>query len=188
MLVVFWVPSGGGTQYGCWVWSITILAAFSHAIQASAMEYYRHEYDYWVYAKAASYNPSIEEIRSRPQARAAHRYLHSVYPWYLKMQQLFVGIDSDLRDRLKLLLSSTTIDHPEVRAIYRHYNLSMVRKWTFLSTNYRSAILLLACLVGSPLYYFIAEFTLWNLLLLWVRGRQISINNKLKKELDSFAV
>ena len=185
ILVYVSVTTALAAQYGPWVWIPALLAAFSHAIQASAMEYYRHEYDYWVHAKEASHNPSIKEIKARQKENSAHRHIDLGYLWYLNMQQVCVGIDGELRERLKQLLTSANSDHLKVRNIYRQTNLPIVRRWTLLSTNYRSAILLAACLAGSPLYYFVAEFTLWNGLLIWVRAQQATANKRLIRELDN---
>lgn len=104
------------------------------------------------------------------------------------MQKIFVNIDCELRDRLRQLLTSADLDHSKVRNTYRQYNLLAVRKWILLNNNYRSAILLVACLAGSPLYYFVAEFTLWNGLLIWVQANQATTNEKLKKELDDLGL
>ena len=185
ILVYVSVAAALSTQYGNWVWIPVILAVCSHGIQASAMEYYRHEYDYWVHGKQASRNPTIEEIKARRLEKRAHRHIDMAYLWYLNMQHFFTGINDELRKRLDQALSSSDVDHSEVRNMYCKYNLATVRKWTILSTNYRSAILIGSCLIGSPLYYFIAEFTLWNGILIWARANQVATNNKVNTELSN---
>jgi len=183
ILVYVFVAAALATQYGTWVWIPVFLAAISHGVQASAMEYYRHEYDYWVHGKKASRNPTIEEIKARRQGKREHRHIDMGYLWYLNMQHVFAGIDDELRSRLDLAFSSSDVDHAEVRNIYRRNNLATVRKWTILSTNYRSAILISTCLLGSPLYYFIAEFTLWNGILIWARANQVVANDNVNRQL-----
>lgn len=169
-----------------WIWVIGLVAGVSHAIQSSAFEFRRQEYDFWVHSKSGSRLRGLDEVRaSRKKGGIYWRILGQLHYVYVHMQYWVAGIDEDLTRRLETAVSKTGGDGRAVRALYRDVNLPAVRQWTLLSANKRTFVIFLTCLFGYPLYYFLFEIVVLNLFLGYLLLEQRQYNARLKMLLDA---
>ena len=72
----------------------------------------------------------------------------------------------------------------EAAAVYREINQPSVLSWSWLSANKRTIALSVLCLLQAPLYYFLLELTLLNLLLWRLQRKQVLLNKKLAGRLE----
>jgi len=155
------------------VWVIVISAGILHAIQSSAYELQRAEYDYWGYDKNSSALPEINHMRADLKGKAFFSFMMSqFYIFYIRMQRGTSGIDSNLRK----LLKDTLMAHPDktddIRRLYRHVFAGGVRNWAILSANYRTIAIFLACSAGQPIYFFWFEIAILTPALLLLVQKQ----------------
>lgn len=167
-------------QMGLSIWALAALAGASHVVQASAYEFQRHAYDYWVHGKASAL-PAV-------MANGQHekRGLGGVFAWlnatYLRIQRRFGAFDEGLHRQLAAALAQAS-DPAQVREAYREAHVGAIRRWNLLSSNYRTLAIFLACLAARPEAYFLFEVVVLNaalvLLIRMQRGRQRALRAQL---------
>lgn len=176
--VLIYVSLGLATAqvYGSWVWILAFAAGFSHVAQATAYEFQRQAYDYWVFDKASARIVQPEEFEERlPEDRSlARRMLDFMMLTYLRVQFRMAGVNTALLADLEQALQETD-DQSVIRQAYRRFNLHAVKSWSLLCSNYRTIAIFIACLAGNPVYFFLFEIIVLNGTLIWLRymqGRQ----------------
>ena len=70
-----------------------------------------------------------------------------------------------------------------VREAYRSANLSAVKTWSMLCSNYRTIAIFVACLAKNPLYFFLFEISFLNVALIALRIMQARRNQQLLSQL-----
>jgi phosphatidylglycerophosphate synthase len=167
--------------YGSWVWILAFAAAFSHVAQATAYEFQRQAYDYWVFDKASARIVQPEEFEERlPEDRSlARRMLDFMMLSYLRIQFRMAGVNTALLADLEQALQETD-DQSVIRQAYRRFNLHAVKSWSLLCSNYRTLAIFIACLAGNPVYFFLFEIVLLNGTFVWLRYMQERQNRALQ--------
>lgn len=167
---------------GSWVWIVAFAAGFSHIAQATAYEFQRQAYDYWVFDKASARIIRPEEFEARlPKDRGlARRILDFMMLTYLRVQFRMAGVDAALMADLEQALQETD-DQSVIRQAYRRFNLHAVKSWSLLCSNYRTMAIFVACLAGNPVYFFLFEIVLLNGVLVWLRYMQGRQNRALQE-------
>jgi phosphatidylglycerophosphate synthase len=167
-----------------WIWAIGLVAGFSHAIQSSAFEFRRQEYDFWVHGKVNARLRTLDEVKlSGREGSTLWRLLGALYYYYLRTQYWVAGIDEDLSKQMEKAAADTGGGARNIRALYRDVNLPAVKQWTLLSANKRTFVIFLTCLFGYPLYYFLFEAVILNLVLVYLLLKQRGYNFSLKSAL-----
>lgn len=150
---------------GAPIWLLAVLAGASHLVQASAYEFQRQSYDYWVHDRATARMVPPETFRaSIREKRGLAAAFARLQGWYMAVQYRFAVYDEALFRRL----GAATIDPADaarVRDAYRSIHAVGVRRWALLSSNYRTLALFVACLAGQPAYYFVFEIVVLNVAL-----------------------
>ncbi|MBE7209842.1 MAG: CDP-alcohol phosphatidyltransferase family protein [Gluconacetobacter diazotrophicus] len=148
---------------GAWVVALVSLAGICHAAQSAAYEARRERYDAFVHGRGeTATGPSATTTTRR---RILRDGLHGLY----QRLQRAAGGDDPLRATWREALSRDPNRLPALRDEYRARFAPLVRRWSVLCANYRTAGIFLAAVSGHPLWYFgfeIVGFTAALLLLL----------------------
>ncbi len=164
---------------GAWVWGFAALAGLSHLVQASAYEFQRQSYDFWVHGKEAARIVMPEDLRrALVQKQGASRVFDGLYLAYLSLQHRIAGIEPALVAGLTAARRNGR--GGAVAEAYRAANLGLVRRWSLLCSNYRTLAIFAACLAGSPVYFFLFEVALLNPAFGVLRAAQASRNRALR--------
>lgn len=162
---------------GAWVWIVAVAAGLSHLVQASAYEFQRQAYDFWVHAKQSARIERPEAFqRSLDGKQGASLLFGKLYLSYLRIQYRLAGIDAALIGEMDRALGEGGEREAEVRAAYRATNLDAVRRWSLLCSNYRTIAIFVAALLGSPLYFFLFEIVGLNAVFVGLSAMQAKRN------------
>lgn len=155
-----------GNPNGLWLW---FLGGWSHIIQAGAYERQRDIYSFWVYSGNAGKIPGEEPITPVPVFNHLHRaYLYVQNKMDASHKLVQTGFEMKMGDRRREMAA----------AEYKRMYAPFLHIWSLLSANsYTIAIFLMTWLFG-PMYYFILEFTLFNLLLIILLLVKRRLDNK----------
>lgn len=168
---------------GWWVWVVAVLAGLSHLAQASAYEFQRQSYDFWVHAKETARIVMPDAFRRGLRGEQGAALLFGKLNLaYLKIQHRIAGIDPDLVAEMEAALREADgeAERREIREAYRAANLGAVRRWSLLCSNYRTIAIFVAVLLGSPLYFFLFEIVGLNAAFAGLRAMQARRNRDLR--------
>ncbi len=180
-LAVALTPALGGG-----VWVLAALAGASHLVQASAYEFQRQAYDYWVHGKASARIVAPAELREEMRSRrGAAAVFGRLLLWYTALQHRFAGVDDARLRRLDARIAAG--DH-DVRDAYRTIHAAGVRRWALLCSNYRTVAIFAACLAGFPAAFFVFEIVVLNAVLVGLTRMQHRNNARLDGWLAAHAV
>ena len=169
---------------GGWVWLAAALAGLSHLAQASAYEFRRQAYDFWVHGKGEAPAATLNEARQTLEGtRGLERSFARLHVHYLQMQRRLSAVDARLHARLHAALRK---DKDRARAAYRSVNLKSVHHWSLLCSNYRTVALFVACLAGWPVYFFLFEIVILNAVFAWLVQAQRRRNAALRTRLQAW--
>jgi phosphatidylglycerophosphate synthase len=153
-------------QFGGWVWGVVALSGLCHAVQAAAYEMQREEFATWGWDRKS---PALEAavLQAPP---ASHPFADLLYRPYARVQLLASGVSADFHRRLAAILAASPDRAGCLRRRYREACAPEVRRWSLLSSNYRTLAIFACALAGRPLWYFGLEifgFSLGWAILLW---------------------
>lgn len=157
VLVYLSLALAAAQVHGGWVWALAVAAGVSHAVQANTYETQRHQYDLWVHGKASGRIPSPQEVRRENEGARGFAYvLGQCNLLYVTVQHRTAEATAPLRQKLEA--AQARPGGPAfVREAYRATHLAGIRRWNLLCSNYRTLAIAVACLAGSPLYFFAFE-------------------------------
>jgi len=156
-------------EHGPGVYALVIAAAACHLIQAATYEAQRQEYDLWGFG------------RRSPQPAQAGAGTIRVAPGVLgALDRLFYGVLSfpaaRVMERIRTTMTAALERQPEREALlrerYRETFAPMLRQWSVLSANYRTAGIFACALLKAPQYYFWFTLIGFNLIMVWLIHRQ----------------
>ncbi len=168
------------------IWIPAVLAGVSHIAQSTAYEFQRQSYDYWVHGKDTARVVSSGEIRkdmNRKQGVA--RAFARLDLTYVTVQETFSAHDPDLFSSLEELRRTDTATFARVRDLYRSINMPAVKRWSILSSNYRTLAIFLTAIAGFPAVYFWLEISVLNVALVLLVSMQKKRYKMLKSRLQS---
>lgn len=161
-------------------WILMALAAASHAVQASAYELQRQQFDHWGQGKKSAFLPGVNE---RPSLRGEKNFVRGIIALlmmiYTSMQYGFAGLDHKLQKKLGHAEKTD-----EFRARYRHHFAPIVKSWAVLCANYRTLAIFIACIIGQPVLYFIFEIVVLNFGLFILIRKQKIYNARFEETLE----
>jgi hypothetical protein len=152
-------------QYGDWIWILVSAAGMCHAVQAAAYELQRQEYDFWVSGRKSA--EFVEPTAVPPDADASpvRRFSDGLYRAYVKVQFLATGVTVEFHNRLALALELQPERAASLRQRYREGFAPSVRRWSVMSSNYRTLGIFICAVSGAPQYYFWFEAIGFNVIL-----------------------
>ncbi len=143
--------------YGAVIWVLIAVAALSHVDQAAAFEMQRETYIAW------TSNQFSEKVIENARRDGRSGLTQTVTTLYGAVQAPFRPLSSmvtnDLLNKAKKKPSS------DIPSLYRDAFKDTVRAWSILSANNRTIAILIFCLSGMPLWYFVYECVVLNLAL-----------------------
>ena len=160
VLVYVALASAAAGAEGSWVWLWAVAAGASHAVQANAYEGVRYAYDYWVTGKRSARVPTPAEYREEVRGSTGAAWALS------RLQLLYLRVQHSeraaaLRGRLEAAARGPG-GAGRLAEAYRDTHLAGVRRWNLLCSNYRTVAIAVACLAGSPVFFFAYEAVVLN--------------------------
>ncbi len=146
-------------QIGWVSWPIMVAAGLSHIVQSNHVEVQRRSYQWWVYGV-----PWLKTTHASQDATTRGSGLGALAAAYLRLAAgvtpysaaIDTAVEQAQQDpgRLTAIRSSIRAEMPPLMLV-----------WKFLGPNPRAIVLGLSMLAGSPLWYFIYQAVVLNILL-----------------------
>lgn len=157
---------GGGSEA---VWLLALAAAPSHAMQSMVIDYFRNAYLQFVCGKTSADANSSETVRAAYEQMSWREFgkkigLHSYWN-YARRQEMLAPM------LLRLRVATARGAPASFREEYRELCRPLVKFCNALATNPRMLLLFAVLLLGHPVWYFVLEVTVLNVLLLYVLHR-----------------
>ena len=170
---------------GVWAWAAATAAGLSRIVQANHYETLRRTYAWRVHgaswlrrsggADRMAQGPSLA---GRAVARLAQAYV--ALSWALSRRGGAVDDQiAALADRPQALAAT--------RALTRQIEVPAVRRAALLSADLRTLVLGASMLLKTPLWYFLFEATVLNVVLVWSLAAQARRNRRFLQELQVLA-
>jgi phosphatidylglycerophosphate synthase len=162
---------------GPWAWALMTAAGVSHFVQANAYETARKTYRRWVYGAAWM-------AQDASWAKGPIRRL--LGGLYLAVS----GVTSAGEDKVEAAMAPRLANQHQAdagRSLYRKRLIPLVKAAGWMSANARSIAAALAILAGSPLWFFLYEITVLNVLLAAIAIWRVRRNAAVAAELAGLA-
>ncbi len=160
------------------VWLLALAAGASHSMQSAAGDYLRNAYLYFAEGKGraeldASAALQAEFDRLRWSAQPVKKFLLRLYLNYTRQQEWLVPCLGQLKQL------AVPPNDARIAEAYRSASRPLI-KWTnLLATNPRMLLLFALLFLGQPVWYFVIELTLFNVVLLLLLQRENAICRRL---------
>lgn len=148
-------------QIGWIAWPIMVVAGLSHIVQSNHIEVQRRSYQWWYYDK-----PWLKTTHGAEDAATRKGGLGSLASAYLAVASGVTPITATLdaeRERRKGDKAATC----EFKQAIAAQIPPLAAIWRYLGPNPRAIVLGLAMFAGSPLWFFIYQAVVLNVLLLY---------------------
>lgn len=166
-------------RIGTIAWLPTLAAGVGRIVQANYYEVQRRQYQWWAYG-----TPWLRQGDGSPPGQGGHGMLARLGRAYLT---LAVRLSPDPR-RIEHILAGSADEGPArlsyVRMVIRGHAKRLLPPTPLLGANWRTIMLGLSMLAGSPLYYFLYEAVALNGLLIGSVRRSKRQVRLLERELD----
>lgn len=163
------------------VWLLALAAGLSHSVQSAVADYLRNGWLYFAEATARAELDSAQALQAdfeRLTWRRAPRrkFLLRLYINYTREQEWLVPCLTRLREAAARRSDSA------LSKAYRQAGARLIRRVNLLATNPRMLVLFALLFIGQPVWYFVVELTVLNLLLALFLHRQERICRDLLAE------
>ncbi len=162
--------AGGGTAA---IWLLALVAALSHAAQSMMIDFYRNAYLQFVAGKRSADANSSETVGAEYAATSWRTPLRKLglrnYLNYTRQQET-LG-----RSLVKLRLAAPRADQQWLGREFREDCLPLVKWCNGLATNPRMLLLFSLLFLGQPIWYFVVEVSVFNVLLVYVMWRHDAV-------------
>ena len=163
--------------YSTSIWWLVLAAGAAHGIQAAGYEERRQKYQRRVKGLKRDVQDELLIVDGKKSVMAS---------FYDKTQKLVGGGDYGLDAKLDELRAN-----PKSHACAAHFvnkTAPMVKAWGLLNANNRTILIFLCALIGQPIWYFIIELTLFNILLVGLMIAERSFEHKLIAEANKAGI
>jgi phosphatidylglycerophosphate synthase len=148
--------------FGGWAWAswiLVVLAGASHIAQANHVEVQRRSYQWWVYGKSW-----LGLSHGKDNSAARQGFFGAIAAFYLGVA---AGMDAGAKrlDAAILALQDDVAGLEKLRARLRAHMPPLFRLQRILGPNPRALILGVSMLLGGPIWYFLYQTIVLNLLL-----------------------
>ena len=164
------------------VWVVALLAGLSHRFQSEAAEFCRDAYLRFAAGKLRSLELS-SDLRRQYEAvtwrgHFLQKLLLKLHLGYITEQEMLCPCLRRLEETARRTFADGV---PKAfQDLYRQTNRVMINFFFLFRTNTRMLLLFLLLFVGQPVWYFAAELTALNLLLVVLAFRQNAICRRLE--------
>lgn len=171
------------------IWLMAIVTGLCHAKQAAMADYYRQFHLYFLKGEEGSELDSASQLRrqlvdSGVTWRNAffRRLAMGFYLAYTRQQEATSPAMQNLRRQLRSHFPDGRIPQ-SFRDDFRQGSLPLMKYTNILSFNWRTITLFTTLLLGRPWLYFLAELTVFNILLVYMIVRHERLCNRLARRL-----
>ncbi len=153
------------------IWGIAAAAGISHAKQAAVADYYRQFHLLFVKGKAGSELDSSKELRTRFDELSWSRHFVAkltlwFYLGYTVQQESMTPAMQSLRKILYERYAGGAIP-PDMAAEFRKLSFPLCKWENFMTFNWRTIFLFASLIADMPWLYFVAELTVFNIVLIY---------------------
>jgi CDP-alcohol phosphatidyltransferase-like enzyme len=151
-------------QIGGWAWPLAVAAAASHIVQTNHAETQRRTYLWWAYGVRWLKHAQIDG----DEVFRAENWFSLTFGWMARLYLQLAGAMTPFAARVDAEVESAEGDPRRIALIRRLARLVSRRSLLFqkaVGPNPRTIILGASMAAGSPLYFFLAEAVLLNLIL-----------------------
>lgn len=169
--------AGGGSPL---VWLLAIAAGLSHSWQSAAADYARNAWLYFAEGKSRAELDGISQVRAqfdrlRWQDSPREKFLFRLYLNYTTQQEWLLPRLNTLKQ------AANQRGGAAIAEDYCRASRPLI-KWTnLLATNPRMILLFALLFLGTPVWYFWAEVTLFNLVLVLLLRREEAVCRSILK-------
>lgn len=153
--------AGGGSQF---VWLLALAAGASHSLQSAAADYYRNAWLHFAEGKKGAELDSSSGLASEYdrlswREEPTKKFLSRLYLNYTRQQEWLAPCLHELRR------TAVPPNDERIAQAYRETSRPFLPWLNLLATNPRMILLFALLFAGQPVWYFVLELTLFNLLL-----------------------
>ncbi len=154
------------------IWTLAVVTGICHAKQASMADYYRQFHLFFLKGKDGSELENVSELVSRYRempwkGNFWRKLTMMVYTNYSVQQVKTTPRMQKLRDELRNRFGSGEIP-AAFRNDFRQMSLPLMKYTNILSFNWRVIVLFISLFARMPWLYFVFEFTVLNLLMIYM--------------------
>lgn len=149
---------------GLWAWPLGVVAAASHAVQTNHAETNRRSYSWWVYGVPWIRNAQAADDAVFRKRSVASRLFAAPARLYLRVAQGMAPWSAQLDAEVAAAAGNAPRLAHIRRTVKRAFRRALVLEKA-VGPNPRTIILGLCMLLGSPLWFFLAEIVLLNAVL-----------------------
>ncbi|WP_225207125.1 CDP-alcohol phosphatidyltransferase family protein [Novosphingobium huizhouense] len=153
-----------------WAWFWTLAAGASHIVQSNFVEVQRRFYQYWTYGVPWLNNATKDDGALFKDKRGVSWILRGFVLGYLRlasgMSPWALQVDAAVTAAMKDDAGTGPARLARIRAEVQKEQRPLLLLLKFLGPNPRAIVLGLAMIAGSPLYYFLYQTIVLNLLLM----------------------
>lgn len=157
--------------YSPYLFFIILLAGISHSFQSAYADYFRNYFLMFVHGKNSSEIDESLSIKKEYDKLSwlknfGNKFLMRVYLNYTIQQEL---LSKNIIKLYKLVKNNFIDSVPqEISSLYRKMNKPLIKYFNILTTNTRMIFLFIVLFLQQPLFYFLFELTILNILFVYV--------------------
>ena len=170
------------------IWCLAVLAGICHAAQAAVADSYRQFHLLLLKGSAGSELDSTEELLRRySELTWKHNFWRKLvqffYVRYTRNQEAVSPAMQTVLHSMKRRFSDGRL--PEgIREQFRAWSFPLCKWENFMTFNWRAIFLFVTLLAGYPWLYFVAELTVFNIVLVYTIVRHESICRRMETVLE----
>ncbi|MDE6564378.1 MAG: CDP-alcohol phosphatidyltransferase family protein [Muribaculaceae bacterium] len=171
------------------IWCIAVLAGICHAAQAAVADSYRQFHLLLLKGSAGSELDSTEDLLRRySELTWKHDFLRKLiqffYVRYTRNQEAVSPAMQSVLRAMKTRFPDGRLPE-QIREQFRAWSFPLCKWENFMTFNWRSIFLFASLLGGQPWLYFVAELTIFNVVLVYTIVRHESICRRMTAVLDT---
>ena len=172
------------------IWVMACVTGVCHTTQAAMADYYRQFHLYFLKGEEGSELDSADQLQRHIEESGVtwsnnfwKRLTMEIYLNYTRQQEATAPAMQALRRELHRRFPSGNIP-PSFREDFRRGSLPLMKYTNILSFNWRTITLFTTLFIGQPWLYFVAELTVFNLLLVYMIVRHERLCRRLTFRLE----
>ena len=151
-------------QVGPWGWGLTVISAASRAFQAVCYETARRTYRRWVYG-VNWIRQDLAKAEAEVEAKGSSRIGVRLATIYLGASAWVRADDSQIEALMSQILPQGGSKAAQARALCQAEVRPLVKRASWLSTNWETVGVFLTILAGSPLWFLAFQASVINLVM-----------------------
>ncbi len=171
------------------IWVIAALAGLCHAKQAAVADRYRQFHLYLVKRKLNSELDSSSDLRRKLgempwKGNVVRKLILMLYAAYTVQQE---ALSPEMQKLCRLMVArfpDGTIP-PAIASEFRLWSFPLCKWENFMTFNWRSIFLFVTLLAGYPWLYFVAELTVFNIVMVYAMREHEKMCSRMIKRLES---